>query len=46
MLFVLKDGTVISGSIDKETEEYYLIEEDTAFGDIVVIYKHEIKEVK
>ena len=46
MKFLLKDGSVISGTVDKETEEYFLIDEDTAFGDIVVVYKSEIKEVK
>ena len=46
MKFVLKDGSVISGSIDLETEEYYLVDEDTAFGDIVVVYKNEVREIK
>lgn len=42
MRFFLKDGTVITGTVDKETETYYLVDEIEAFGDIVYIEKHDV----
>ena len=45
--FILTDGTEIIGSIDKEADSYYLVDEDSAFGDIVVIEKTDIvKKIK
>ncbi len=42
----LKDGSILSGSIDNETEETIWLDEDRAFGDIVVIYKSEIETLE
>lgn len=43
---LLKDGTEIIGTIDKETEEYYLVDEIVAFGDIVYIEKKDIDKME
>lgn len=38
----LRDGTVISGSIDSETETAFWIDEDRIMGDIVLVLKSDI----
>ena len=38
----LRDGTVISGSIDNETETAFWIDEDRIMGDIVLVLKSDI----
>ena len=39
---ILKDGTVVSGSIDRETETAFWIDEDRIMGDIVLVLKSDI----
>ena len=46
MLFIMKDGSTVSGTVDLETEEYYLVDEEAAFGDIIAVYKKDIIEIK
>ena len=43
---VLKSGEIITGTVDEETEGYFLIDEDRAFGDVVVIMKSDIQEIR
>ena len=43
---ILKDSSEIIGTIDRETESYYMIDEDVAFGDIVAIKKEDVKEIR
>ena len=39
---VLKDGSIVSGSIDSETETAFWIDEDRIMGDIVLVLKSDI----
>ena len=39
---ILKDGTIVSGSIDRETETAFWIDEDRIMGDIVLVLKSDI----
>ena len=39
---LLKDGSIVSGSIHRETETAFLIDEDRIMGDIVLVLKSDI----
>ena len=39
---ILKDGSIVSGSIDSETETAFWIDEDRIMGDIVLVLKSDI----
>lgn len=43
---ILKDNSEIIGTVDRETESYYMIDDTAAFGDIVVIKKEDIKKME
>lgn len=43
---ILKDNSEIIGTVDRETESYYMIDDTAAFGDIVVIKKEDVKEIR
>lgn len=43
---LLKDGCVLEGSIDRETDNEIWLDETRAFGDIIIINKTDIKDIK